>query len=87
MTHTAWLPPLLVSVGVAGLLARAWRGLANFCPKCGTRLGNRLARLAKYCPFCGTELPKGGYCKECDRTYNFGKYCPLHGKELKAQKA
>lgn len=83
---------LMVTLGIAGLLACAGRGMErqgvapSCCPSCGMSLESRIRRSAKFCPYCGEKLPRGGYCGECNATWEVGKYCPIHGVELREAK-
>jgi len=86
-------PPLLVSVGVLGLLTGMGRGkgflppLHLRCPKCNSRIPERIRRIARFCPYCGAELVVEGYCPECKISYGPGiRYCPIHGIELFKEK-
>jgi len=90
-----FLPPLLVSAGAAGMLAGIGKGLGRGliplshlrCPKCNSRIPERIRRLARFCPYCGAEFVKEGYCPECKLSYGPGiRYCPIHGIALFKEK-
>lgn len=57
---------------------------ANFCPKCGGKLEERVSD-GMTCPSCGAAVAEdASFCGKCGAPLNGKKYCPSCGKELGA---